>query len=495
MARTTEGHLWTTDNGLQSGLVTDAVVQSSQSIQQTYDVVVVGAGFAGLVAARDLATAGKRVLLLEARDRIGGRTWTAKALGEEFEMGGTWVHWSQPHFYREISRYGLHRNLQTSSGNTDAETTLYKPADGAQESYAEDEFTAIKQRVADQFYSIDGLDSKQLMPYPHDTLRTENLWRKYDHLTVRQRLDQLTTVPQHERDILESDLNSFGCRPGTEIGWVEALRWYALGGYNMVSLMDAAGTFKLKKGGMTSLAKEMLGEVDYDKLFSTEVVRMDQENDAVTLTTRSGRKVQARHVVCTIPLNVLQDISFFPPLEPMRAEAVSKGQIGKGTKTHFHLKGIEPGWLAFANGYGTSPYCFAFTDHNGTSCEGPNGTYAIAFGFGGHLTDPKDSTKITAKFTEHIRPGAEVQSYLTHDWASDPYAKGTWSCWGPDTMSRSLEPLQKPYKRIFFASADWADGWRGFVDGAIEQGTRVAVEVLRASRTDAITDVVPTSRL
>lgn len=58
-----------------------------------YDVIVIGAGFAGLVAARDLSKENLSVLLIEGRDRIGGRTWTAKELGEEFEMGGTWIHW------------------------------------------------------------------------------------------------------------------------------------------------------------------------------------------------------------------------------------------------------------------------------------------------------------------------------------------------------------------------------------------------------------------
>lgn len=56
------------------------------------------------------------MLLLEARDRIEGQTWTAKVLNEELEMGRTWVHWNQPHLYNEFRRYGLHVHLKTSAG-------------------------------------------------------------------------------------------------------------------------------------------------------------------------------------------------------------------------------------------------------------------------------------------------------------------------------------------------------------------------------------------
>jgi monoamine oxidase len=92
--RSKDGFIWTKDSSSTAGLHTEAVVSSSPSVAKEYDAIVIGAGFAGLVAARELSVDRNRsVLLLEARDRIGGRTWTANELGEEIEMGGTWVHW------------------------------------------------------------------------------------------------------------------------------------------------------------------------------------------------------------------------------------------------------------------------------------------------------------------------------------------------------------------------------------------------------------------
>jgi monoamine oxidase len=72
-----------------------------------HDVIVVGGGFAGVTAAREASLRGRSVLLLEARDRLGGRTLTADWHGYPIEYGGAWVHWHQPHTWSEITRAGL----------------------------------------------------------------------------------------------------------------------------------------------------------------------------------------------------------------------------------------------------------------------------------------------------------------------------------------------------------------------------------------------------
>lgn len=77
----------------------------------SHDVIVVGGGFAGVTAAREVALRGHSVLLLEARDRLGGRTWSADWDGIPVEYGGGWVHWHQPHTWSEITRAGLRVEL------------------------------------------------------------------------------------------------------------------------------------------------------------------------------------------------------------------------------------------------------------------------------------------------------------------------------------------------------------------------------------------------
>ena len=91
-----------------------ATGESPDTASGEYDVIIIGGGFCGVTTARECGHAGYRTLLLEARNRLGGRTFTANFNGRPVDMGGTWVHWSQPHVWSEIRRSGL--TLQESAG-------------------------------------------------------------------------------------------------------------------------------------------------------------------------------------------------------------------------------------------------------------------------------------------------------------------------------------------------------------------------------------------
>ncbi|KAL4790581.1 amine oxidase [Aspergillus venezuelensis] len=484
MPRSSEGYLWT-PTSTTSGLTSAAVQPSSSQIKDKYDIIVIGAGFAGLIAARDLSRKyDLDVLLIEARDRIGGRTWTASILGEEVEMGGTWVHWNQPHIYAELHRYGLHKYLKTSAGSLNPAGQSFTNADGVIEEVDILESNATLERVAQRVFSIDGLDSRALMPYPHDSLREPAPWRKYDHLSIQDRLDALNDIPEEEKALFDPNIATFGSAPCRDIGFTDALRWYALGGHSMAGVFELAGTFKLGNGGMTAFARAILGEYQGERLFSTAVAEINQIGRGVQVTTTRGQRLRAKAIVSTIPLNCLGDIKFSPPLSLLRAAAAAEGHINKGAKIHFKLRETLPGWFWTGSGNGDSSFMFAFSDHNGTQPSGPSGTWCIGFGYNGKLGDKKDSKHIIGEFKKNINPDATVEAYATHDWMNDPYAKGVWACWGPRSASRYLEALQQQHGRIVFANADWADGWRGFVDGAIEQGQAAVRQVVKLINKD-----------
>ena len=84
------------------------------------DVVIVGGGFAEVTAARELTMRGRSAVLVEARDRLGGRTYTADHDGHAMELGGTWVHPEQPHVGAEISRNGMETEPSRCYGRSPA---------------------------------------------------------------------------------------------------------------------------------------------------------------------------------------------------------------------------------------------------------------------------------------------------------------------------------------------------------------------------------------
>ncbi|KAH7021487.1 uncharacterized protein B0I36DRAFT_32393 [Microdochium trichocladiopsis] len=485
MPRSTEGFVWEADRGAEAGLETDAVVDDSMDLSESYDVIVIGAGFAGLTAAREIAADRTlKVLLLDGRDRIGGRTWTASALGESFEMGGTWVHWIQPFIYAELVRYGLERNLKPSSGFV-ADELRFTPITGEPFTRPMKEHGAAMGPVADEFFSFDGLTSRDLMPYPLDPLREPAPWAKYDHVTVQQRLDQLKAGSQQDKAMFEAFLSTFSGTPATELGWAETLRWYALAGHDFGRIGEFAGLYKIGEGGTTRLARAMLADYHGDLAMRSTVHRIVQDDNGVTVSVSGGRQFIAKCAVCTIPLNALGGVQFEPPLDPTRQKAVDQGHICKVPKIHMKLSKPEAPFFLSAQGDASTPYCFAFSDHTGTKSSGPDGTYAIAFGYSGHLSDHKDGETICSQFKKHLKPEADIQAYVTHNWAADPLSKGSWACWGPSSASKYLGALQKPHGLVFMASADWASGWRGFVDGAIEQGIVAARQVRQSFQSKA----------
>ena len=121
-----------------SALTTEASRPAGARRAPTPTSVVIGAGFAGLVAARELGRAGFGVLVLEARGRVGGRTWTDRRLGHDLELGGTWVHWVQPHTWAEMTRYGREITRSPAAGEA-----YWLGAGGAPRAGTLEEFMAL----------------------------------------------------------------------------------------------------------------------------------------------------------------------------------------------------------------------------------------------------------------------------------------------------------------------------------------------------------------
>ncbi|KAF2993859.1 hypothetical protein E8E13_000695 [Curvularia kusanoi] len=368
---------------------------------------------------------------------------------------------------------GLENNLKASAGTTDMQYVLYKPKGSSVRMITDvAAYNAKISDIAERFFSIDGMTPRQLMPYPHEPHRPQP-WHSYDHLSCQDRLNQLD-LPQEDKDLFIPHPNSFGSSVATHLAWTDALRWYAAGGYSFATMYDAVGCFKLGGGGTTNLCRHILAEYQGDRLLNKVVTSVkENKGSEVTVSCTDGSIYRAQRVVCTIPLNCLGDISFDPPLSPSKQQAAQEGHINRGEKYLFSMDEVQGNWFANTCDSKDSAFLFGIKDHDGTPSVNRAGTYAMMFGQNGKLQDPTQSGEVITEFKK-LQPEGNVRGYVSHTWSTDPFAKGAWLAAAPGWATNNLKTLQEPHGRVFMASADWALGWRGFIDGAIEQGTRAA---------------------
>lgn len=415
-----------------------------------YDVIVLGAGFCGVTAARECAKAGLRTLILEARGRIGGRTHTVEWNGATTELGGTWVHWSQPYVWAEIQRYGL--ALVESSGATARRMLVRRTSGDLVELDAFEHGEPIARAIADYMGA-----SREMFPRPHRPFDT-GLPEKHDRITAADPLARIAD-PLY-RDVLDAFFAACAANLSREAAWVELVRWYALSGHNFVDLNDAIARYRFRDG-TRALIEAMLADGKPELRLSAAVASVHQAGAGVLVKTAEGEEIAARAVVSTLPLNVLGDVAFEPALDARKLEASAQRHAGASTKLHVLIEGEhEIACLAPSE----SPLNWLFTDH-----VAHGKTHLIGFGPSPERLDIGDAEQVK-RAVQGWLPDARVLDVTGWIWTADPFARGTWCVLRPGQYAKYLAALQQPAGRVIFASADWANGWRGFIDGAIEQG-------------------------
>src|SRR5436190_19284457 len=250
-----------------------------------YDVIVVGGGFAGVTAAREAARDGRSTLLLEARDRLGGRTWTATWHGHDIEYGGGWVHWHQPFTFSEITRAGL--GLERS-GDPEA-TAWYVGEERRTGTIAERDAIAN----AGWMRFVEGVEES--LPNPHDPLHAIDRLAAMDALTIAERVEQLG-LDHEEHEVLWAELESLAHGPLDEAGAVSVLRWHALSGYSLALTQYTGGRVTLTQG-TRGLLDAIAGGAAYDTRLGTPVAAVRRRGDGVEVETRAGERFPAARAV------------------------------------------------------------------------------------------------------------------------------------------------------------------------------------------------------
>jgi monoamine oxidase len=426
----------------------------------TYDVVVVGGGFSGVTAAREAALRGRSVLLLEARDRLGGRTWSALWAGMQIEYGGAWVHWHQPHTWSEITRAGLSVEL---SPDADLAAWYVGPQRLVGTIAERDELT---RRGWDRF--VNGVT--EALPNPHDPLSALDRLVSFDRITIAERVADLG-LADDERDVLEAELESLAHAPLDTAGAVSVLRWHALSGYSL-SLTQYAGGRVTIAGGTGALLEAIAGDAPFERRLATAVAAVDSGPDGVSLQTRDGSEFRGRRAVVAVPLNALGAISFTPGLSERKREAIALGQASRGIKIFIRARGEPVSQNAIR-----AAHAFGYLDTEALNADGTQ--LMIGFGRDAAGCEVGDLAWVQGQL-DAITPGYEALDATAHDWLADEFSRGTWAIHRPGWYEHFHAEMQAPEGRVLLAGSDFANGWAGFIDGAIESGLRAGRWAARA---------------
>ncbi|MBN3787680.1 NAD(P)/FAD-dependent oxidoreductase [Burkholderia sp. Ac-20353] len=434
-----------------------------------FDVIVIGGGFAGLTAARDCSQKGMKTLLLEARTRIGGRTFTSQYRDHHVELGGTWVHWAQPHVWAEITRYGLTLAETPGASPTDfawRSEGAIKRADG-QKAFAMLTDAMVK------YCDVDGQLGRSVYPRAPEPLLRADIVAKYDRMSLNDRLGQMKFTPEI-RDLLAPQYTINAHRDPSTSSFAEQLHWWARGDFDIGLLFDRCGHYKIEQG-TAGLANAIRQDGDFQMLTGTPVKSVMQGRGKALVGTDQGT-FSAGAVICAAPINTLKDIRFEPGLNAAKMAASKLGVTGKGRKCYIHVKQKLGVWM------GCAPYPYpitlAFTEQ-----ERDDGTLIACFDSSGTL-DVNDEQAVQSALRGLI-PGAEVVSVISYPWTDDPFSQGTWAFYHPGQLTGSLTALRANEGNFFFASSDSAMLWRGFIDGAIESGIHTATQVFNKLNTKA----------
>lgn len=425
-----------------------------------YDVAVVGAGYAGITAARELAAKGWRVVVVEARPRIGGRTFTSNFLGRQIELGGSSVHWVQPHVFSEMQRYGFTLE-EVPLINLDKAYVM--TADGKVHDVPPARFDEGYSDAFDKFCE----DAKTLFPQPFSPFANSQV-AKLDAISAAARMAKLDIDPI-QRASLNAELVLYAGSSTNTFSYMSYVKMFALAGWDPYTFTDSEKHWHIANGGTAALAKAILDDSKADVRLGTVVKQVESDAKGVTLRTADGQTIDAKAVLFTVPTQVYPDIEFKPGLSAEKQAFIKNGDQCDGATMYMRIKQNIGNTFAFCDD--PNPLSAIQTeeanDEVGTILKATLGRQS--------LLDINDQDAVNAELRK-IHPGAEITDIAPYNWVKDPFSKQAWPAYRAGWFKK-YKDMAKPEGRLFFAGSGTADGWHAYIDGAVESGIRACREM------------------
>jgi monoamine oxidase len=444
-------------------------------VNEPVDIIVVGAGVAGLVAARQLHRQGTRVTVLEARDRVGGRTLSQQVGKEVLDLGGQWIGPTQDRLAALARELGVRTFPQHHAG-------LKMLSWGGKLRRYSGDIPWMSPLALYELLRMRGRLVRMASQVPPDAPWNAGRGLEWDSFTLE------TWKQQHLRsqgakvflDIVTRAVLTSEPRDVSFLYFLSYLRW----GHGLDCLISIPKGAQQDRfvGGAQQISQRMADELGARVVLNATALAIEQDQDGVIVRTPVGA-FRSRLVIVATPPLLAGRIQYSPALPAKRDQLTARMPMGSVIKYIAVYKNAfwrEAGFSgeAFSD---TGPTVTTFDD---TSADGSQPAL-VSFSDGevariwSERSADERKRAVLAEFVRFFGPqAAEPTAFVEKNWLEDPWSRGCYvGVTSPGTLTSFGAALREPCGRIHWAGTETATDWMGYIEGAIQSGDRVAREI------------------